>query len=605
FRFLDGDGNYLQRGLKEAANHKQSLQIHLVTGCGTLDWPFELLAQGDSFLLPTRVHLVRRVSDWGSAIQKKPQNQRLRVLFMACSPIDVEPELDYEREEEAIFKITENLPIDLVVEDSGSLEGLKEKLVQRRFDVVHLSGHADIHADGRPFFLMEDETGYRRDVSPGELWQEALIDNPPRLLFLSGCRTGEAPEGTEGSFARQLVKEFNVPSVLGWGRSVNDVQAIEAEEMVYRELSRGESIVHAVQRARNRLFTGFETGDSMDSDWPLLRLFCSGVPLSAMVEKEQKWQPKIRNMKHVYLKNSKVRVLEEGFVGRRRQLQQSVRALKWDKKKVGVLMSGTAGLGKSCLAGKASERFKRHTLIIVNGKLNAASLGRALKDAFILAWDDRGKSKLAGGTNIKEMLGDLCASCFKERNYLILLDDFDQNLEGAEKGQPDRLLPEAAELLHELLYYLPFSGNMTNLIITCRCGFTLTSRGRDLVAERLERVWLTGLRESSLLKKAKELEYIWYLPGWGVFDRLLTVSCGNPRLMERLDGLGKQINQMENQEWLKDAFTAKQEEFIGQHFIRELLQWGGDELAGFLRPFAIFRKPVPESCAREVAEKVG
>jgi hypothetical protein len=605
FRFLDGDCNYLQRGLKEAANYNQSLQIHLVTGSETLDWPFELLSQGDSFLLPNRIHLVRRVSDWGSAKLNTLANRRLRVLFMACSALNVEPELDYEGEEEAIFKITENLAIDMVVEDSGSLEGLREKLMRRRFDVVHLSGHADIHKNRQPFFLMEDETGNRRDVSAGELWQEALIDNPPRLLFLSGCRTGEAPEGTESSFARQLVKEFNVPAVLGWGRSVEDVQAIEAEEIIYRELSRGESIVHAVQQARNKLFAGFEAEDSMDSDWPLLRLFCSGVPLNAIVEKEQKWQPKVRKMKHVYLKNSKVQVLEEGFVGRRRQLQQSVKVLKRDMEKVGILMLGTAGLGKSCLAGKVSERFKTHTLVIVNGRLNEASLRQALKDAFIEAGENCGKDKLAGGAELKEILGDLCASCFKEKNYLILLDDFDLNLEGAEKGQPDRLLPEAAELLHELLYYLPFCGKMTHLIITCRYGFALTAGGRDLVTERLEPVWLTGLRELSLLKKAKGLEFIDYLPGWGVFNQLLTVSCGNPRLMEWLDGLGEQIDQRKEQELLKSAFHDKQEAFIVQYVIRELLQWGGDELTGFLRPFAIFRKPVPETCAREVAEKVG
>ena len=105
---------------------------------------------------------------------------------------------------------------------------------------------------------MEDETGRHQDVLPGELWEEALIENPPRLLFLSGCRTGETPgTGAAVSFARVLVEDHQVPAVLGWGRSVSDQQATIAEKMIYKELSRGKSILEAVQRARHELIKNF------------------------------------------------------------------------------------------------------------------------------------------------------------------------------------------------------------------------------------------------------------------------------------------------------------------------------------------------------------
>ena len=106
---------------------------------------------------------------------------------MACSAIDVKPVLDFEREEEAIFKITGDLPIHMEVEDSGSLEGLQAKLEREEYDVLHLSGHANIDQKGRPYFLMEDETGRARQVYPVELWNKSLIENPPRLIFLSVC----------------------------------------------------------------------------------------------------------------------------------------------------------------------------------------------------------------------------------------------------------------------------------------------------------------------------------------------------------------------------------------------------------------------------------
>jgi hypothetical protein len=105
-----------------------------------------------------------------------------------------------------------------------------------------------------------------------------------------------------------------------------------------------------VQRARYELITDFPSTDK--PAWPLLRLFSSGMPLNSIVAKEQDWKPKDRRIKHVYLKNSEVKVLAEGFVGRRKQIQRSLYALNQDDDKVGVVLLGTGGLGKSCLAGE-------------------------------------------------------------------------------------------------------------------------------------------------------------------------------------------------------------------------------------------------------------
>ncbi|MCI0471460.1 MAG: toll/interleukin-1 receptor domain-containing protein, partial [Candidatus Aminicenantes bacterium] len=160
FLFLNGDGRYLERALDESALKDTSLLLFLSTCEGSADWPFELLAKDKRFLLLERVHLVRCVSEWGKEKKHKSADDRpLRLLFMACSALDVQPELDYEKEEEALVSATEGLPIDLEAEDSGSLQGLGERLLHEYYDVVHLSGHADIDKNGRPVFLMEDEYG--------------------------------------------------------------------------------------------------------------------------------------------------------------------------------------------------------------------------------------------------------------------------------------------------------------------------------------------------------------------------------------------------------------------------------------------------------------
>lgn len=89
-----------------------------------------------------------------------------------------------------------------MVEESGRPVGFAERLEERgdgAFDVIHLSGHANLEADGRPFFLTEDDTGLPLRAYP-DSFVKCLGGRWPRVLFLSGCRTAEA-----GSLAEALV----------------------------------------------------------------------------------------------------------------------------------------------------------------------------------------------------------------------------------------------------------------------------------------------------------------------------------------------------------------------------------------------------------------
>jgi tetratricopeptide (TPR) repeat protein len=187
---------------------------------------------------------------------------------------------------------------------------------------------------------------------------------------------------------------------------------------------------------------------------------------------------------------------------------------------------------------------------------------------------------------------------------LILLDDFEQNIEGVEKGQPDKLIPEAADLLNVLLQYLPFSGKMTQIMITSRYSFSLEEQGRDLVKERLEWITLTSFPELEQRKKARELENIFYYGDQSLVPKLVAAGHGNPRLMEWLDVLVGQMDTAEVPQLL-EAFGGKQEEFIREHLIRELLQRGGEELARLLHWFSIYRQPVLIDGVRQVGEKAG
>ncbi len=380
-----------------------------------------------------------------------------------------------------------------------------------------------------------------------------------------------------------------------------DQQATVAEQFIYHELSRGHDLLTTVQRTRQELQEHFR-GQAHQA-WPLLRLYTSGMMPVALVQSGQKARPKPRKMVHTFLKNSQVKILETGFVGRRRQIQQSLRVLKQVSDKIGVLLHGTGGLGKSCLVGKLCERFSDHTLIIVHGRLNTISVRKALDEAFIIANDEAARQILQAEKEMPEKLAQLCATCFKEKNYLFVFDDFEQNIEGAETGAPGQLLAETVPILQTLLHYLPLTGKMTQLLITSRYDFMLTENERDLVADRLEKVPLHSFQTTEQHKKARELPHILNYPNDEVAQQLLAAGHGNPRLMEWLNQLVGSMPQTEVPDLLA-AVRDKKEEFIRQHVIRELLHRSGEPVEKFLLCFSVFRLPVEAQGAECIAQSV-
>ena len=76
---------------------------------------------------------------------------------------------DFETEEARILEATRRRPLELMVEESGSLEGLREQVTAVEagyFDVFHLS-HADIRAG--PIFILEDPLGFKREADADQL----------------------------------------------------------------------------------------------------------------------------------------------------------------------------------------------------------------------------------------------------------------------------------------------------------------------------------------------------------------------------------------------------------------------------------------------------
>jgi hypothetical protein len=150
--------------------------------------PWEVLHDRNGFLVQRGIVPVRWLSSETVkrlSVEEKPENRALQVLFMATSPLGVEPVLDFEAEEARILTATARQPLALTVEESGCLSELGylvDVYGKGYFDVLHLTGHATIkhtnNEDTKPYFITESETGEPNYASASDIAQELRFRLP-------------------------------------------------------------------------------------------------------------------------------------------------------------------------------------------------------------------------------------------------------------------------------------------------------------------------------------------------------------------------------------------------------------------------------------------
>jgi hypothetical protein len=134
-----------------------------------LNLPWELLLPpGGDFLGINPLFRIRRfpsttkqMATFTGELRPRP----LRLLFMACSPTNLAT-LDYEREEEALFRAIYGQDVAFDSCDQGTFEELKEKVSEFKPHIVHLTGHGAV-LDGQGLFAFEKEDG-TADLVPAE-----------------------------------------------------------------------------------------------------------------------------------------------------------------------------------------------------------------------------------------------------------------------------------------------------------------------------------------------------------------------------------------------------------------------------------------------------
>ncbi|SHJ77252.1 AAA ATPase domain-containing protein, partial [Tessaracoccus bendigoensis DSM 12906] len=479
--------------------------------------PWELLATGQGFLAADGVQpfvVWRRIGRQCAPVPA--EHCDLSVLFMAASPDAAGSglrisDLDYEAEEAAILAASRPTALNMAVEESGCVEFLRDRLSgEELFEVLHLSCHGTVlkpdeaaplsrfGAQPGPALVLESAVGAVEFVSPADL-AGAWADRVPGLVFLSACRTAEADGSAVESFARALVRA--VPAVLGWDGSVYDHDAIAFSSSLYDGLSRFEPPAFAAAVARRELLRKHLADPASGAHWHLARVWVGaggGGPLCVRTGERRRFARNAGVQAFLDVKNQRVPVASpEEFVGRRRELQQVLRAFRADSAP-GVVIHGMGNLGKSSLAARIASRLPDlRTVVIVDDydplavfdRIVAAVPADSRRDV-----SEKWRQRIAGDDELlADAVEDILDNALRSHPILLVVDDLEQALEIPSPGQ--QLVPVRQDhgwrsAIVSLIRAFGERGR-SRLLFTTRYDFeALDSRGRDL-ASRLVRVALT------------------------------------------------------------------------------------------------------------------
>ncbi len=658
YRWLEGDQGQLSGLLERAARPL----VFEVTGprvpseqaWAVLRAPFELLATPDGLLAEdelARFCVVRRLGSPGARLGL--DRFRLGLAFMASSPRG-QDELDFEAEEAAILAAVGETRLDLLVEDTGDPEQLGHRLAElESMPVVHLSCHgASNYPAGPggamvPVLLMEDEVGGGRPTTAADL--AGLLPDGVRLVFVSACltatgadvpghlpsgdgRKGEVgPDAGGGLVAHSLATALvaaGVPAVIGWDGSVDDRAATVFAQQLYRGLADRVDMAVAVGRARRALLESEDT--AVRSDWHLARLWLGpsgGGPVAtgrvkrSLVTARRGTKTFLDNKRQVPVAAAQM------FVGRRPQLQRSLRALR-SGDRAGVLLHGQGRLGKSSLAARIADRCPDYAVAVVFGDYGAMAIlgavaaavranpaARQLIDSRLA--EVRQRPEAIGAVLVDLLTGPLAqAGDDGGKPLLLIIDDLEQILVADPDG-PRKVAPDYAGVLAGVLRAFDPAETDSRLVVTSRFTFTLGG-----LEDQLEPVQLPPLSEVAQVKLQRRQQALTpperQAERAGLADRAVAVSRGNPGLQDliglrlvygeqvALDRAEAAVNGMEA--YLRQGDLppdAAVRAFLENLALDSLVDEAGPSGLALLRAATLFDLPVPEVVIAVLARLVG
>ncbi len=471
-----------------------------------LNLPWELLLPPDGEILG--INPLFRIRRFPSSIKQMAafagdlRSRPLRLLFMACSPSNLAT-LDYEKEEEALFRAIYGQDVAFDSCDLGTFEELKEKVSEFKPHIVHLTGHGAV-LDGAGHFAFEKEDG-TADLVPSDELRRFLAGSGVQCVFVSGCQSGQAPREVLNGICQSLVGA-EVPLAVGWAASIADDLATNFARTFYKTLKDAQPVDRALLLARQEAWKACR--ECGDPSWTLpviysatkqLQIFDPSKPPEALTRQNMVLDA-LPGMKEGYA---------EHFVGRRREQQRLLPALRRGDLQV-LIITGMGGSGKSTLATRLTRRLETGGFVPIpvpsskENPLNSARLLRAFGDAFRKAGrKNKAQGNMQKADELAALAEDLSnprlsvesklhdsVAALNEGRFLLLLDNFETNLDEEDRHILD---PEIAGFYRHLLDQL--SGG-SRAIVTTR----YPPSDVPVLPSRVHQEDLADFPESSFLK---------------------------------------------------------------------------------------------------------
>jgi tetratricopeptide (TPR) repeat protein len=531
----------LSKFLSHAAERDTNIRLGILTSHHE-NLPWEALLDPLSakpLILRPDINLYRR----GEGRQPTPNPGPLRIVVAISAPIQgLGLTLDYERELRNVIAAVRgaranDATVHLV--QFATPAAISRAVQEHRPHILHISAH------GAPGIVMlEDDLGNANPVAP-QGFAEIVAQNgfAPSVITLSSCHSAASIEDVP-SFDQTLMSA-GVSAVIGTQGTVTDSYATRLFARVYAELAadQGMEVIEALANARRVVNKELESPADRDrkvgvlGEWTVasvaagnseVRLDLSGGVLSTSDVIE-----------HVELPGLQLREVGN-FVGRRFELRRLPQILGAENGE-SVIIYGIGGIGKSTLAGEIVIRvleLNPETLVgMIRGKLGVDQmLAKVSGDlmSYIISHD---------ATNLQhmELLNlsrredldwrkrlDSLAKVLEEFPYILVLDEFEANMDPARPESDAITNPELREFLSR------WAGRIrrSRLLITSRYAVDLNQKfGPRLHTHQL-----------SPLSLAETEKFVWTLPSLQDLEEqelkgLWQSVGGHPRSLEYVDAL--------------------------------------------------------------------
>jgi len=257
--------------------HRDGLRLRLdLTGApelASLPWEYLYHKIRNFFLALSPDLTVVRYVQMPEPIRRLRVDPPLRVLAMACSPINLEP-LDVAQERSRLHQSLERLIAAKMVEvdwvQENSLAAVIDALNARDYHIFHFMGHGALMRDGdgqMGCLILEDAERKATPVSAARLGQ--AFRRSVRLALINACEGAVGDVQSPSSGVATSLLEQGVPAVVAMQFLISDTIAVQFASEFYSAVASGLPVDAAVTSARRNVWARFDN----NAEWATPVLF--------------------------------------------------------------------------------------------------------------------------------------------------------------------------------------------------------------------------------------------------------------------------------------------------------------------------------------------